>query len=747
MSLALSFAVFLRLTKESETKPMSFSAAKIKPFLPLAVLVFLVVFYALNNITWSTLDSVPPYNDSAHHLANYRVILHSLDGSLNAQQLVDYKERFLYAPLYYYFSALAALFFGDTDLIHIPVNLLFYAILLIAVYAAGKKLFGMREGITACLILSLYPYIYGSTRIFVLEGALCSMAALCACFLLYSEELRNTRFTVAAAIVCLVGMLTKQSFLIYVVGPLAFTIGKAVARREAFGKVALLVCIGIVLPMILSFSPGTITLFKNHFNDAALYAPGNPWARAFYFFQLLPDQINILSLLVFIVSLAWYVFMKTKNRAFVLVWWLTPLIILTCAPLKTSKYSLPLLPVIALISSWGLYAILKRPVVRYAILSVVLGFGFFVHYALLWDIRFPVNPLTGKRMSLDLVPYLEYAHKPKNNHLDKAQGDLFKVLREACSSEGIHHVGITGHDLYPNGLITPAKFRFTDNFILVNEWGMKSFILRHQLPFIVRTLKKTPDYYGPEEISKCDFLVTVLPLAEFYPQVSRFYDAVTTLVVPSDGSKIYIYSKNMKSNRSVAFDSQWTKEASKEVLLQKAQETFREGRNDDSMKWLREFLEGKGVTGHLQAVANIGLASNYVEVMVRDVAVSEDCFSKAEHYFNKALKVMDASDPLASAVYSGLGYLYLSKRSYDRALSYLNQGLAYYPQGGCLKEHGDLLTNIGYCYLGMKDPAKAREYFTQAIAVLSDADYETLKGALAGLELCAPDPGARKPEQ
>ncbi|MFH0984784.1 MAG: glycosyltransferase family 39 protein [Candidatus Omnitrophota bacterium] len=854
---------------------MSFSAAKIKPFVPLGILVFLVGFYFLNNIAWLALNSVPPYNDSAHHLTNYRVILHSLDGSLSAQQMGDYKERFLYAPLYYFLPVLAALFFGDADYLYIPFNLLFYVILLVAVYASGKKLFGVREGITACLILSIYPYIYGSTRIFVIEGALCSLAALCVCFLLYSEELRKTRFTVAAALVCLLGMLTKQSFLIYVAGPLAFTIAKAAFRRDAFKKVILLVCVGVVLPAILSFNPGTITLFKNHFNDAQLYAPGNPWTRAFYYVLLLPDQINMLSLVVFIAGLAGYVFTKTKDRAFVLVWLLTPLIILTCAPLKSSKYSLPLLAVIALISSGGLYAIVKKPVVRYACLSVILGFGVFVHYALLWDIRLPVNPLTGKGMRLDLAPYLEYAHKPKNNHLDKVQGELFKVLRAACPSGGIHHVGITGHDLYPNGLITPATFRFTDNFIVVNEWGMKSYILQHQLPLMVRTLKKIPDYdasdgvlqcdllvtvlpleefypeaclfydlaatlvvpsdksriyvyskkrprfdkvyeeifralqahiipnriyhigntgffafpkeqmnpseferadnfvivnepgmksfisrrqlpltvrtlgnkpdyYASEGISDCDFLVMALPLSEFYPQVSRFYDRMATLVVPSDGSKIYIYAKNKKPGSAAAVESQWIKEASGDVRMQRAQAAFREGRYGVSTKLLEEFLAGKEARGHTYATACVGLASSYVELMVRDATVSKDCFSKAEHYFNEALKAMDASDPLASAAYSGLGYLYLSKRSYGRALSYLNQGLADYSKEDRLKEYGDLLTNIGYCYLGMKDPAKAKEYFTKAITAFSDADYETLKGALAGLELCSPDPNASK---
>jgi len=403
--------------------------------------------------------------------------------------------------------------------------------------------------------------------------------------------------------------------------------------------------------------------------------------------------------------------------------------------------------VIALISSWGFYAILKRPVVRYVILSVVLGFGIFVHYALLWDIRLPVNPLTGKRMSIDLVHYLEYVHKPKNNNLDKVQGELFKVLRDNISAGSIQHVGITGYDLYPDGLIHPAKFRFTDNFIIVNEWGMKNFVLKHQLPFAVHVLKEIQHEDVPEEVSKFDFLVMAHPLGEFYPQASRFYDRVATLDVASDGSKIYIYSKNKKPSPWRGVESQWINEVSGDVLMQRAQAAFREGNYDVSTKLLKEFLEGRETKGHLKAVAYIGLASGYVEAMVRGSPASDLCFSKAEHYFNEALKVMDASDTLFPAAYSGLGYLYLSRRSYEQALSYLHRGLACYPQEGGLKEHGDLCTNIGYCYLGMKDPAKAKKYFAKAILVLSDADYETLKGAYTGLELCAPDSNMRKPDK
>ncbi len=38
---------------------------RIKSFFPLGIIALLVGFYILNNSIWLTLDTVPPYNDSA----------------------------------------------------------------------------------------------------------------------------------------------------------------------------------------------------------------------------------------------------------------------------------------------------------------------------------------------------------------------------------------------------------------------------------------------------------------------------------------------------------------------------------------------------------------------------------------------------------------------------------------------------------------------------------------------------------
>jgi tetratricopeptide (TPR) repeat protein len=176
--------------------------------------------------------------------------------------------------------------------------------------------------------------------------------------------------------------------------------------------------------------------------------------------------------------------------------------------------------------------------------------------------------------------------------------------------------------------------------------------------------------------------------------------------------------------------------------MQKAQEAFRKGRYNVSIKALKKFLEGAEAEKRSRAIAYIGLGSNYVETMVHGTADSAGCFSKAEQYFNKALTVMEVSDGLSPAVYSGLGYLYLRRHAYERALAYLDRGLAYYPREGSLKEQGDIYTNLGYCYLAMNDRARAEEYFKKAIAVFTDADYDVLKGALTGLAICSRDSGS-----
>ena len=700
----------------------------IKIWTPVVVIISLVVFYVINNHFWQKNDGIPAYNDQAHHLTNYLSIVRNLENSSINENGMYYDVDSQYAPLYYASAAAWTRLSGESRSAAVFINIFFYLILLISVYGIGRKAFGPGQGLAACLLLSFYPYVFGASRVFIIEFSLCALAALSVCLLFYSQGLLNSRLTIAAAVACLLGMLTKQSFIIYVIGPLLLTLKDAFRQRIKPRRILVFLGIGLILPALFYcffLFRGTWQLFQMHFIDASLFSPIDYWQRNLYYFLLLPDQMNWLNLFVFIISFALYVRLKHKDKLFLLTWLLVPYAILFFAPLKNSRYSLPVLPAIALISAWGIFMV-KSPLRRNILLGLVLAFGLAMHYALFFDIDlYGKIALKWKLPNYGLWPYAEYVHRPLHKNLYESQRQLFRILKDNAFAGQANTIGITDYDYRSSKSSACAwcpfeKNQVSDNFTLVNEWGMQYFIIQNRLPYSVYMLSSNEKVAASGKEMPFDLLVTVCPLSDIFPALAGDYKLCGQISLPSDNSGIYCYVRTVPVRPSDNFYSQWTKERCDNDLISAAQENFRKKKYKTSIKLLNQSLEDKHLSERLKGIAYIGLANNYVGKMERDLGITRQLFfplerffypGKAKSYFKKASEYIEATNALTPSFYSGLGYLYLKENKADLALQYLTLGLASYPRDNSQKEYVDICTNIGYCYLQTKNFGKAKDYF------------------------------------
>jgi tetratricopeptide (TPR) repeat protein len=184
--------------------------------------------------------------------------------------------------------------------------------------------------------------------------------------------------------------------------------------------------------------------------------------------------------------------------------------------------------------------------------------------------------------------------------------------------------------------------------------------------------------------------------------------------------------------------SQWVNENLDNPMIKEAQRSFRDGRYDESIKYIETFFANEPslakVNDRIRALSYVGLASNYVEKAVRNESEKNKYCKKAKAYFENASKLL-GSDMLNISICSGLGFIYLQLGDYDQAVKYLNKGLKGYPLGTYKKEHIDIYTNLGYAYLNKKNFKESTKYFDKALET-APSGYDGSLSIYVGLSSC-----------
>ena len=331
----------------------------------------LVIAVSIADVIWVRTETRPPHWDMARHLWTSLQYLNDLHGHQLLPLLQDYHY---YPPLVYWMVLPWYHLFGTGIPVAVASNLVFIAILVGSVYALGRRLGGRAVGLTAAILTVGYPMLVTQFKEFQLDAPLTAMVTLALCLLVYSEGFRKPRYTLAFGAACGLGMLTKWTFVVCIGLPALVCLAQAIAadirhrrpQRLLVVGVAALIAYTIASPWyVTNIQQFRIDMKANGAPQAALEGDplvGSTASNVWYLQNFLSQQLFLPNVLLFVAGLVAFVRARPKRLEY---WYPLLLIIGTCLAFtaianKDPRYTLPVLPAIAIISVWWISQLKRR---------------------------------------------------------------------------------------------------------------------------------------------------------------------------------------------------------------------------------------------------------------------------------------------------------------------------------------------------------------------------------------------------
>jgi hypothetical protein len=301
-------------------------------------------------------------------------------------------------------ALIAQVFEKSRLIINLFNNIPYFVIAVFSIYMIGRKLFNKSTGLLSVIIFSLYPAVYGSSRLYILEFAVMGMAALCILCLLNTEEFTNQRHSLLFGLALGWGMMIKYSLFAFIIGPLIYVIYKALtSSAKGFSNKTMKFStqvLNIYLFVLVAFSIMGIKYFN--LNNTITYLLrlfqrniSGPWYNLnnlrVYTLGLFEQQLSLFFFLILLFALfAFFYKVERKIKIIFLSWIMIPWIILLIMPnLKMTHYIIPYLPAIALISATGLtYLLRQKRTLKVISIGLMITIGIIQYY----DFSFGFGP-------------------------------------------------------------------------------------------------------------------------------------------------------------------------------------------------------------------------------------------------------------------------------------------------------------------------------------------------------------------
>ena len=302
---------------------------------------------ALALAVWLAMDRRPPEWDYANHLE--RAVLCAQDVARGDWLAIIERSSF-YPPIV---SCAAGLLYrvAPSDVAAAQaVILLFLGLGMAATYLLGRELGGSTAGVAAAWIFGSAPFVLYTALRFQLDLPLAAMVALGLWTLARTDGFTRTGASLLAGVAFAAGMLVKPPFAAYLLGPVVWLL----ARERSWTAVrnfglAVVVAAALGLPW---YGPRLLGLPLQIANRSVKNAAieGKPEtftasALAFYPTWLTP-QLGLLAVALLLAGLAVAV---VRRRGFAIVAFLVPFVLFTLVRNKDLRYTLPLLPVAAVL--------------------------------------------------------------------------------------------------------------------------------------------------------------------------------------------------------------------------------------------------------------------------------------------------------------------------------------------------------------------------------------------------------------
>ena len=280
---------------------------------PSFIIFSLILFHGINNYIWLQKNLIPPFWDESKHLIVTLKYLDSIRASFNILEAL-WRIDSIYPPFFNVISLPIGLVWGSSLKELAMTNIIFLFILLFSVYKIGELFFDKNTGLLASFMVSMFPMVFGVSRMFLLDFSVTAMVALSIYLLIKTEYFSNRKDSIFFGISIGLGMLTKETFFIFLLGPLLYILYKVITLKPNIERHRMIV------NFMISFAIGSALALpfylRNIFN---------------YFFK--HSQIGMLHECK---TILWPYFVHYNN----IVFYIIPLLIIAVMLTKISKLKL-----------------------------------------------------------------------------------------------------------------------------------------------------------------------------------------------------------------------------------------------------------------------------------------------------------------------------------------------------------------------------------------------------------------------
>ncbi|MDD4899620.1 MAG: glycosyltransferase family 39 protein [Candidatus Omnitrophica bacterium] len=339
------------------------------------------LFHLINNFIWLKLDTLPLLWDAGSYYLDSLVLSDLLRNFsyFNFTQAIHVGGQ--YPPFVPLLAALAYPIFGKSqDVAVFLVNGIFLGVLIFSVYSITRNIADKKSACFAAFLVTMYPIVFGHSRVLMYDLPVAAVVCLSVSLFAKSGNLENRGYALLWGVVCGIGLLTKFSFLLFAASAHAYLFYKNFPKKKNFSIAVLIAVLIASVWYIPNFSRFLYAIFVYPQTARAVTPQTFSLASLFYyFFALINYQVSFSLFAAFVIGLFFFLRQEREKRLFLIFWILFAYLGCTLTNYKSPRYTIPLLPAVAMISAIGIMSIHKRMirVAVVAIVAAVAGIQFF----------------------------------------------------------------------------------------------------------------------------------------------------------------------------------------------------------------------------------------------------------------------------------------------------------------------------------------------------------------------------------
>lgn len=349
------------------------------------------LIFSASTIIWTVRDKTPPPWDPADHLRfaydYYRPLSHLRIGEFLKEFFVT---THYYTPLVHLLTGLFFLIFGASRVSGICVNLLSLGIIMYSVYWMGSRIFPVEEdsdpstsnsetesgppagsswlrsglpfsaAAVAAVLAASYHFPAWLMHDAFLDFPLIAATAAAMALLIRAGDFENVRHSIAFGVAAGLGLLTKETFPFFFLLPGFYTVGRLIFKKKGRGLLNLLLaCVVAAVIAAIWYLPhlrDVINIYRINAEHAVTEGEAPLFSfisNMTYLHGLVSYQIQGLFGGLFIVGLVYSLVKRPVKSLLLVLWVVSGIVGFTMLANKDMRYTLPILPAVALLSvSW-----------------------------------------------------------------------------------------------------------------------------------------------------------------------------------------------------------------------------------------------------------------------------------------------------------------------------------------------------------------------------------------------------------